>query len=143
MHAGPDGVTVWWKGKFICSSSIEALRETELIWKDPFLPIDLFSEDWDSLLSALLTQSRYIGSDMAINEGALREGAKLDSDFDSAINELMDSGLVEKGKGGYRIGIKGEVLLRLMGVLWRATGKPGSISHASLPGSEEYDNSIS
>lgn len=132
VHAGPNGVTIWWRGKLICNASIEALRETASGWNDSSLPFDLFSEAWNGLCSALLTQDHLFGSDIAISEDALKQEWKLDFGFEQAVNEWMNAGLLEKGKGGYRIGIKAEVLFRLLGVLLRTVGKPGSISQAYI-----------
>ncbi|OXM17599.1 hypothetical protein CGZ75_11485 [Paenibacillus herberti] len=128
VHAGPDGATVWWRGKFFCNVSIEALRETETIWKDQSLPFDLFPEEWDSLFTALFTQKHYFASDIAISESSLKNDSALDADFDLTVNKLIDLGLLERGKGGFKVGIKVEVLLRLLGVLLITIGKPGITS---------------
>ncbi|WP_102716314.1 helix-turn-helix domain-containing protein [Paenibacillus castaneae] len=134
VHAGPEGVTLWWEGKFFCNVSIEALRETENVWNDEHLPFDLFRTEWNSVITALLAQKKnFFNSDAAITETSLQQDSSLDTRFDIAVNELIDSGIIEKGKGGYRVGIKAEVLLRLLGVLLHSIGKPGVISQACLP----------
>jgi len=104
FHAGSD-VTVWWKGKMICIASREALQETEDIWNDKHLPFDLFPEAWNSLLTAALTHKTAFNSEEPIAETALR-GDGAGTEREAAIHELIDRGLLEKGRGGYRVGLR-------------------------------------
>lgn len=131
VHAGPDGVTVWWRGKFVCSASMEALKKTDTVWTDSSLPVDLFPEAWNALFSALLTRKVYFNTDMAISEEDLMNGLSPETDFVALIGQMMDSGLLEKGKGGYKAGIKTEVLLRLLAVLLHTVCRPGVLSHSN------------
>jgi hypothetical protein len=38
---------------------------------------------------------------------------------------------LEKGKGGYKLGIRAEIVIRVLGVLLRSVGKPGTVSQMS------------
>lgn len=120
IHAGPDGITLWWEGKLFCNVTLEALTETEQVWLDKDLPFDLFADEWDAQIIAMLGQERYFGSDTLIPETARQ-----------ASDDLVEAGLLEKGKGGSRMNIRAEVLLRLIGVLLRTVGYPGMTSQAT------------
>jgi transcriptional regulator with XRE-family HTH domain len=120
VHAGPDGITVWWEGKLCCNVTLEALMETEQVWLDAELPFDLFCDEWDAQIIAMLGQERYFGSDTAVPQTSMQ-----------ASDELMEAGLLEKGRGGCRMNIRAEVLLRMIGVLLRTVGYPGTTSQAT------------
>lgn len=130
VHAGPH-ITVWWKGKFLCIATKEALKETETIYQEEKLPFDLFPEDWDALITTFLTQGKPFDSQTAIKESDLQHVVSADTDLAKILNEWMDSGILQKGKGGYQTGTRAEVLLRVLGLLLRSIGKPGVISAAS------------
>lgn len=133
IHAGPDGVTLWWKGKFMCNISLDALQETEAVWNDRQAPFELFTESESALIAAVVTHKHYFNSDTPIAEASLKEESALDDDgFAAAADKLMGSGLLEKGKGGYRVGIRAEVLLRVLGVLLHSVSKPGGTSQSSF-----------
>lgn len=114
VHAGPH-ITVWWKGKFLCIATKEAL----------------FPDDWDALITTFLTQGTPFDSQTAIKEPDLQHVVSADTDLAKILNEWIDSGILQKGKGGYQTGTRAEVLLRVLGLLLRSIGKPGVISAAS------------
>ncbi|UVI30123.1 helix-turn-helix domain-containing protein [Paenibacillus spongiae] len=132
VHAGPEGITVWWKGKLHCSVTLDALKETEGVWEDDQLPFDLFPAQWDGLLTSLLKQKRYFNSNEPVPAAALQTDASTEEDVRLTAEEWMNAGLMEKGRGGYRIGIQAEVLLRLIAALLHSIGKPGGVSHAAV-----------
>ncbi|MCQ6561407.1 helix-turn-helix domain-containing protein [Paenibacillus mendelii] len=131
VHAGPEGITVWWKGKLHCSVTVEALKETESIWKDGHLPFDLFPAQWNALLPVLLSQKNYFNANVPIAAAAPQEDDSIKDHAASTVGEWMNAGLLEQVRGGYKMGIQAEVLLRLLAVHLHAVGKPGCISHTS------------
>lgn len=120
VHAGPDGITVWWEGKLFCNVTLEALIETEQIWLDKELPFDLFADEWDAQIAAMLGQERYFSSETPVPDTARQ-----------VADTLVEAGLLERGKGGSKMNIRAEVLLRLIGVLLRTNGYPGMTSQAT------------
>ncbi|TMV47550.1 helix-turn-helix transcriptional regulator [Paenibacillus mesophilus] len=130
VHAGPH-ITVWWKGKFLCIATKEALKETETIYQEEKLPFDLFPDDWDALITTFLTQGTPFDSKTAIKETDLRHAVSADADLTGILDAWMDCGILQKGRGGYQTGARAEVLLRLLGLLLRSTGMPGVLSVGS------------
>ncbi|MEF3308958.1 hypothetical protein PV433_08575 [Paenibacillus sp. GYB004] len=49
----------------------------------------------------------------------LQHVVSADTDLAKILNEWMDSGILQKGKGGYQTGTRAEVLLRVLGLLLR------------------------
>jgi transcriptional regulator with XRE-family HTH domain len=131
IHAGPDGITVHWQGKFLCSVSIEALNETEAVWSMDDLPFELFPDNRKALFAVLLQHKKLFNSDAPIPEASLLADWPAGVDFEESMRECLESGILEKGKGGYRLGIRAEIVIRLLGVLLRSVGKPGTISQRS------------
>lgn len=131
IHAGPDGITVHWPGKFICSASVDGLDEAEAVWSKGDWPFGLFPEGRKAVFAAMLRYKKRFHSDAPVTESSLREDWPAGVDFDAAIDECLEAGILEKGRGGYRLGIRAEVVIRLLGVLLRSVGKPGTISQCS------------
>ncbi|RKN86036.1 helix-turn-helix transcriptional regulator [Paenibacillus ginsengarvi] len=136
VHAGPDGVTIGWQGKFLCSVTLDALREAESIWSES-LAFELFPAEQRAVLAAVLAhkQSLFL-PDTGVTEDELRSRFPVDGDFGAAVEHWVEAGMLEKGKGGYRMGIRAEVLIRVMAVLFRSIWKPGVITTRSAKAPE-------
>lgn len=126
IHAGRN-ITLWWKGRFLCIVSNEALKETQTVWTDDNIPFDLFTADWNVALTSLLSRKTYFNPEQPIAEDSIQSELSKNG-FNLSVNELMDRGILERGKGGYRLGVRTEVLLRVLGVLLHSVGKPGVVS---------------
>lgn len=140
VYAGPQ-ITVWWKGKFLCIASKEALKETETTYKDDNVPFDLFSDEWDELLTKLLEREIYFNN-QPMSDSTLHQNISKDSDLDQTLHDMMERGILEKGRGGYHMGTRAEIIFRLLGVLFRSVGKPGVLS-ANFSNPPAKDNSKS
>lgn len=136
VHAGPDGITIGWKSKFLCSVTLDALRETESIWSES-MPFELFPAELRTMLAAVLAHKETLfRPDTAMTEEELRSRFPADGDPGAAIGYWVEAGMLEKGKGGYRMGIRAEILIRVLAVLLRSVAKPGVISTRSAKAPE-------
>ncbi|GMK37633.1 hypothetical protein PCCS19_06870 [Paenibacillus sp. CCS19] len=131
VHAGPEGITLWWSGKLFCTLSMDALKETPACFHDDTLPFDLFPEGWDRVLTAVLPQHPLFFSGTTAVDNLRDLTNALDDGDEEVIQALIDSGFLEKGRGGYRIGIQAEVLLRVIGAMMQIIGKPTDLSRRS------------
>lgn len=127
VHAGRH-FSVWWKGKFLCIASRDALRETATAFNDEHLPFDLFSKERAELLTVFLEQDTQFNRQVPITETSIKEHFPTDVDYKAILNEWMDSGILQQGRGGFLVEPQAEIVLRLLGVLLRSVGKPGVIS---------------
>lgn len=127
VHAGPH-ITVWWKGKFLCVAAKEALKETETAFTASDLPFDLFSDDWNTLLTVLLEKEPYFDAQAPVGESSLPDSPAAEKERRAVLQQLMEAGIVRQGRGGFQMGAPAETVLRLLAVLLRAVGKPGVLS---------------
>ncbi|MBD3919861.1 helix-turn-helix transcriptional regulator [Paenibacillus sp. PR3] len=131
VHAGPEGITLWWSGKLFCTLSIDVLKETQACFQDDTMPFDLFPEGWDRALTAVMSQHPFFFSGRAAVDNLRNRTHALDDGNEEVVQALIDSGFLENGRGGYRIGFQAEVLLRVIGAMMQTIGKPTSMSHRS------------
>jgi len=55
------------------------------------------------------------------------------------LDEWIERGIVQQGRGGYQMGTTAETLMRLLAVLLRVLGKPGVLSAVSSTPPEPKD----
>ncbi|MDF2724409.1 MAG: hypothetical protein K0Q59_4084 [Paenibacillus sp.] len=97
------------------------------------MPFDLFPASHKTLLTSLLGQKPMLAkSAVALSDTELRSKYASEEEYNAAVEHWIDAGVLERGKGGYRIDFKAELVIRLLGVLLYAIGKPGVISSRSV-----------
>lgn len=100
------------------------MKETETIFSDESLPIDLFPSEWNEVLAKLLARDVYFQR-KPIDVSMLRHDRAAYSDLDLTLNALIEKGIVEQGRGGLKMEGRAEAVLRLLALLLRTVLKPG------------------